>query len=463
MTAAVSMPVRPFYFIVVFWGEKYRRFFETLCLPSLLAPANVPVLAAVPESKLLIATSKPDWAALQALPLFRKLRAYIEPVFIELGFPGPDDLVQLHMSKGHKAGAERGYRDKANSVFLAPDLVLSNGTIRTLVDRAARGRKAVLAPALRFDMDQCVEEFRARGLMRENEPLVLPPRTLAAIACKGLHSEFHRFDWDAPHFCNFPIAILVRLPNGDIITHSASWAIVMANFSELGHLNLDSLDDNTIDRHFMFDHLHPIRETDKLEMITDSDDILFVSMTSERDLTFHPLQPVPVNGIPIVGRAVKLLNAYKLLHSDYMDPFMCWMFSVQARIHSDEITSDWRRDEKRMREIAACALGAPSLRDKFAFWCLRRASPIYERLAPARVAARQLYQQMKAHLAPLRTRDWDSLSRLALTYPSRALSRAARRVTARDEFQLAMARHPIAKQVLRQIARVFRLRFDDPG
>jgi hypothetical protein len=237
----------------------------------------------------------------------------------------------------------------------------------------------------------------------------------------------------------------------------------MANFSELGHLNLNSLDDNTIDRHFMFDHLHPIRETDQLEMITDSDDILFVSMTSERDLTFYPLQPVPVNGIPIIGRAVKLQNAYKLLHSDYMDPFMCWMFSVQARIHTGEITAADRRHERRMREIADCALGAPSLRDKFGAWSLDTAMTIYQRLAPARIAARQLYQRAKTRLAAEHARDWNGLSRMVLAQPSRALSRAAQRVTSRDRFQLAMARHPAVKQILRKIARTLRLRFDRSG
>jgi hypothetical protein len=170
-----------------------------------------------------------------------------------------------------------------------------------------------------------------------------------------------------------------------------------------------------------------------------------------------------VNSIPIVGRAVKLQNAHKLLHSDYMDPFMCWMFSIQAHIHSGEITPDWHRHQKRMQEVAACALGSPSLRDRFGFWCLRRATPILERLAPARVAARQSYRQLRARLAPLGRRDWRQFSYLVLTYPGRVLSHAARRVTARDEFQDAMANHPVIKRILRQLARALRLTIDPSG
>jgi hypothetical protein len=208
---------------------------------------------------------------------------------------------------------------------------------------------------------------------------VLPPRVLAAIACAGLHSEFQRFEWDAPHFCNLPIAILVRLANGDILAHSASWAIVMANFSELGALNLASLDDNTIDRHFMSDHFDAIRETDQLEMITDSDEILLVSMTSERDLSFLPLRPIPANAIPIVGRMVKVMNARNLLHSDYMDPFMRWTFAFPTRIHGGEISPEWHSSRERLRKIVARVLRAPSWRDKLVFWCLRLGKPLYRR------------------------------------------------------------------------------------
>ena len=91
----------PVYLIVVFWGDKYRRFFETLCLPSMLAPGNLPVLQAHPGSKLMICTTDADWAALQDLPLFRRLRDFVEPVMIDIGLPPAGLHPGFHMSKGH--------------------------------------------------------------------------------------------------------------------------------------------------------------------------------------------------------------------------------------------------------------------------------------------------------------------------------------------------------------------------
>lgn len=36
--------LRPFYFVVVFWGERFRSYLVDFCLPSLLSPHNIPAL-----------------------------------------------------------------------------------------------------------------------------------------------------------------------------------------------------------------------------------------------------------------------------------------------------------------------------------------------------------------------------------------------------------------------------------
>src|ERR1700730_16161534 len=74
-SAAVIEPMtqaRPYYFMLTFWGEKYRDFFYSMCLPTLLAPNNLPVLKTRPGSKLIICTTKEDWAALSSRPLVQR-------------------------------------------------------------------------------------------------------------------------------------------------------------------------------------------------------------------------------------------------------------------------------------------------------------------------------------------------------------------------------------------------------
>ena len=56
---------RPFYFVVVLWGERFRNYFLDLCLPTLLAPGNLPALATAQRSKFFIWTRPDDWAAIK--------------------------------------------------------------------------------------------------------------------------------------------------------------------------------------------------------------------------------------------------------------------------------------------------------------------------------------------------------------------------------------------------------------
>src|SRR5436190_10561078 len=75
---------RPFYFIIVLWGERFRNYFLDLSLPTLLSPRNLPSLATRQRSKFLFCTRPDDWAALQAAPIFKLLERYVEPVYIEI-------------------------------------------------------------------------------------------------------------------------------------------------------------------------------------------------------------------------------------------------------------------------------------------------------------------------------------------------------------------------------------------
>ena len=73
-----------FHFMIVVWGDRYRHYFTDYCLPSLLAPNNIPNIINKDKSKFLIATTPEDWAELEKLAVFQLLRTYIEPVFLEL-------------------------------------------------------------------------------------------------------------------------------------------------------------------------------------------------------------------------------------------------------------------------------------------------------------------------------------------------------------------------------------------
>src|SRR5437660_704397 len=216
---------RPFYFIVSFWGREYRELFLRLCVSSLLSPGNIPSLSGSRSSRFLICTTKEDWALIQSDPLVELLAASTVLEFIELRRPVPDFLQSVYreklrrmgsdpddifalpaevtlspsdvtssesfaeletisreigpkltshqeyalrilfMSAGHKAAACRAHADGAYAVFLAPDMVLSDGAIAELDRLAREGSKVVLAAACRFAQDECLAAFKAWRLL----------------------------------------------------------------------------------------------------------------------------------------------------------------------------------------------------------------------------------------------------------------------------------------------------------
>ena len=127
---------RPFYFILVLWGERFRNYFLDLCLPTLLSPRNLPSLATRPRSKFLFCTPPDDWAAISASPIFQLLARHVEPVYIEIPPCPPGVSGCVHMGIGHRRGCELAYEAKAYPFVLTPDSIFSDGTIARLQELA---------------------------------------------------------------------------------------------------------------------------------------------------------------------------------------------------------------------------------------------------------------------------------------------------------------------------------------
>src|SRR5712671_5077782 len=139
---------RPFYFTIVFWGERFRNYFLDLCLPSLLSPGNIPAISAAQRSKFIICTTPADWAAIKCAPIFGLLETYIDPVFVEIPPCPPATAPCMHMANGHRYGCNQAYENNAYPFVLQPDSIFSDGLIRRLQELASQGVQLVLVPAL---------------------------------------------------------------------------------------------------------------------------------------------------------------------------------------------------------------------------------------------------------------------------------------------------------------------------
>ena len=331
---------KPYYLMVTFWGKRFTDDFYSLCLSSLLSPNNLPALAGIPGCKFIFATSKDDWAALQSRPLFEQLRQFMEPVFIDIGCPLKGEPQILHMSKGHRLAARRTSEDGAWGGFVSPDLIVSDGMVRLVLEHARMGKKAVLAPALRYAMEPVVSALAQQGLLRPDQPMCLEPRKLAAVAHRSLHSEIRKYEFDAPYFGDYPIWSYWSVPgrNG-IVLHTVSWALLLGDFGKIHGRDDSVLEQDTIDGHYIDQNFYRVEHRDDLYLVSDSDEVLFMGLTSESELTYLPFRDQPINNTA-GGERDRLHNIRKFLKSPECDEFRRWAYHVPFQIHGDELAPE---------------------------------------------------------------------------------------------------------------------------
>lgn len=261
-----------YFFIVVCWGERFRNYFLDYCLPSLLAPGNIPALENKPRSKFLICTTDEDWMHICANRSIMLLEQHIEAVHVRIPPCPPDKSGCQHMGIGHRLAAAYAHRKRACAMFLQPDTMISDGAIVRLQELHADGKKLVVCPAVRFDEDRL---FANLGIVTAPR-LILDPQKLAQAAAQSLHPETAAYRWDAPYSTTiFPV---VWWPLGDaMIMHTISWEPLLVDYTAIDDHDVSTFDHWTIDGDYLGKNF-PVSE-DKIHVVQSTDEICFVGFT----------------------------------------------------------------------------------------------------------------------------------------------------------------------------------------
>ncbi len=333
---------RPFYFIVVLWGERFRRYFLDLCLPTLLSPGNLPTLRTAQRSKFLIFTCSDDIAAIKLAPIFALLERYVDPVFLEIP-PCPIGTHGcVHMGLGHRRGLEIAYAAKAYPFVLTPDSIFSDGTVGRLQRLASEGVELVLVPALRFSEELLFDNLRKLGVLQDRngaaEPITLNSRQLAHAALNSMHSETLTYEWDAPYFVSHPSAVWWRVPDEDgIVVHSLSWAAPLLDFSVVHTHDTSTFDEWTFDGDYIYKNLGNIK---KIHLVRDSDE-MFIASWAPADDKPYPLTPRRALQLRFVGELTRKARFRNWFYSGILDPFKQEIFFQCARWHASNINDKW--------------------------------------------------------------------------------------------------------------------------
>jgi hypothetical protein len=268
------------------WGSRYVRQFLENGLPTLLAPGNVPTLAAALPTEFVILTSVGDEAAIREHPAFRRLSATSDTTIRPI-----DHLIT---EGNHSTTITIAYAESVLAAgaamldtcffFLVSDYIVADGSLANALKRMQRGISSVVVGNLQVAREDALPwlEHRIAG----NElSLALPPREMMRWALDNLHPA--------------SLANTVNIPFGhNSHTNRLFWRV----------------DGNTIQGRFYLMHMLCVRPeitnfiigascdysfvpemcpSGKVEAITDSDEYLVVEMQPrEHESAFLRVGPV---------------------------------------------------------------------------------------------------------------------------------------------------------------------------
>lgn len=351
---------RPYHWITVLWGKRYRDYFTDICLPSMLSPGNLPAVDA-PGSKFLVATTPEDWAAMQAHPIFKMASRHIDMTFVEIPAAPAGKHGCAHMGVGHVKACEIAYWDKAYAGVIAPDCLFSDGSIGNLARHAAAGKKVVMVPAcLRIAEEPFLARLRAMGTLWgvRGQPITATGRQVAAAAFASLHSAARIHEWDSWLFgtgYGLP-AIWFRVPGEDgMVIHCLSWGALMTDYAAFDKHDISCLTDWTIDGDYVFKNLG---NTKDIHVVRDSDEVFYAGFTplAEQAVNFEQFA---ARGSLHAIETAKLQRLRSAFHSGLYDPLKQSIFAEPVRWHAREVIDRWAHVETRAADVVRQAMELP--------------------------------------------------------------------------------------------------------
>jgi len=182
------MTVPPIHIITPVWGTAYTRCFLDIGLRSLMSPGNLPGLASEPRNVIHLLTTAADLKVIEKSPVWNCAKQVAECLVDVIGA----DAVNVSnphetMSVCHRRAIEAGDAAGAALMFYAPDVVIADGGMRTLVRLLAAGKRAVQVVGLRMQKEEVVPLLLRDHIAADGTNLVISSRELMAMAMAHLH------------------------------------------------------------------------------------------------------------------------------------------------------------------------------------------------------------------------------------------------------------------------------------
>jgi hypothetical protein len=181
-------PAKTVKVLLCVWGYSYVRQFLEYGMPTLLAPGNVPGVAATLPTEFIFLTSADDESFITEHPTFRRLaeicKATIHPIDHLITDGNYSTTITLAFAE-----AVREVGDEMVDTcffFLVSDYLVANGSLNNALRRMLHGTSAVVVGNLQVAREAAFPWLQERRAGNELA-LALPPRELMQWALNNLH------------------------------------------------------------------------------------------------------------------------------------------------------------------------------------------------------------------------------------------------------------------------------------
>ncbi len=268
---------------VAVWGRKYAATFCDYSLASQLAPGNLPRLAVGNEVGYHIITRRKDAKWLQQQPNVRELERHCHIIWEFIEDHGYDPLLipagldydkYPFLSQLQNIAIARSL-DYDALILNYADFVWADGSVYHSIKLMQDGVDAVLSFGLPVDRNggrKALDRYCSRR--SGSDPLILPPRSAAAIAIDHLHREAKLRFWEGPDFTSMPTYLIWPVEPDGVLIRAYHQTVLVLRVKADDPMYRAGIQRGTLDGNFTA----ILADSGHTKHATNSDDVMVFSL-----------------------------------------------------------------------------------------------------------------------------------------------------------------------------------------
>jgi len=258
----------PLHFVTPVWGVDYTRTFVEVMLPSLLSPGNIPSLGPAENCRFKIYTTPEDARQITMAPSYARLSALMPVQIMDIG--NIETNKYFASSRAYREAAIEARHANAAGVFLGPDVVAADGSIRSVTRLLKNGTAAILVMGVRATKETLVPELLSR--YSTGGDLCVSPTQLVEALMRHLHpiTRSHLYEGDSATF--HPAGFFWEVGQEGLLMHVFHLHPVVVYGPGISAEFSGTIDDDLLQKSDLPERL--------VHIVADSDEMLFVEVSA---------------------------------------------------------------------------------------------------------------------------------------------------------------------------------------